>query len=82
LDIKQASTIVRVRNNDTVVMGGFVGETATELRKKIPLLGDIPGLGTLFTGMVDAKVRSELVLFVNPTLVEDVPVAASAPFPP
>jgi MSHA biogenesis protein MshL len=82
LDIKQASTIVRVRNNDTVVMGGFVGETATELRKKIPLLGDIPGLGTLFTGMVDAKVRSELVLFVNPTLVEDVPVAASGPFPP
>jgi MSHA type pilus biogenesis protein MshL len=82
LDIKQASTIVRVHNNDTVVMGGFVGETATELRKKIPLLGDIPGLGTLFTGMVDAKVRSELVLFVNPTLVEDVPVAASGTFAP
>ena len=82
LDIKQASTIVRVHNNDTVVMGGFVGETATELRKKIPLLGDIPGLGTLFTGMVDAKVRSELVLFVNPTLVEDVPVAASGSFAP
>jgi MSHA type pilus biogenesis protein MshL len=82
LDIKQASTIVRVHNNDTVVMGGFVGETATELRKKIPLLGDIPGLGTLFTGMVDAKVRSELVLFVNPSLVEDVPIAASASLAP
>ena len=82
LDIKQASTIVRVHNNDTVVMGGFVGETATELRKKIPLLGDIPGLGTLFTGMVDAKVRSELVLFVNPSLVEDVPIAASGSFAP
>ncbi len=82
LDIKQASTIVRVRNNDTVVMGGFVGETVTELRKKIPLLGDIPGLGTLFTGMVDAKVRSELVLFVNPSLVEDVPIAASASLAP
>jgi len=82
LDVKQASTIVRVRNNDTVVMGGFVGETATELRKKIPVLGDIPGLGTLFTGMVDAKIRSELVLFVNPTIVEDVPVATSGPFAP
>jgi MSHA type pilus biogenesis protein MshL len=82
LDIKQASTIVRVRNNDTVVMGGFVGETVTEKRKKIPLLGDIPGLGTLFTGMVDAKLRSELVLFVNPSIVEDVPVAASGSFAP
>jgi len=82
LDIKQASTIVRVRNNDTVVMGGFVGETVAEKRKKIPLLGDIPGLGTLFTGMVDAKLRSELVLFVNPSLVEDVPIAASGSLAP
>jgi len=40
-------------------------------------LGDIPGLGTLFTGMADAKVRSELVLFVTPTIVEDLPVASA-----
>ena len=82
LDIKQASTIVRVNNTDTVVMGGFVGETVTEVRKKIPVLGDIPGLGMLFTGMVDAKLRSELVLFVTPTIVEDLPVAASDSFAP
>jgi type II secretory pathway component GspD/PulD (secretin) len=63
-------------------MGGFVGETVAEKRKKIPLLGDIPGLGTLFTGMVDAKLRSELVLFVNPSLVEDVPIAASGSLAP
>ena len=78
LDVKQASTIVRVKNTDTVVMGGFVGETATEVRKKIPVLGDIPGLGTLFTGMADAKIRSELVLFVTPTIVEDLPVASAS----
>jgi type II secretory pathway component GspD/PulD (secretin) len=77
LDVKQASTIVRVKNTDTVVMGGFVGESVAEVRKKIPVLGDIPGLGTLFTGMVDAKVRSELVLFVTPTIVEDLPVASA-----
>ena len=82
LDIKQASTIVRVNNTDTVVMGGFVGETVTEVRKKIPVLGDIPGLGMLFTGMADAKLRSELVLFVTPTIVEDLPVAASDSFAP
>jgi type II secretory pathway component GspD/PulD (secretin) len=78
LDVKQASTIVRVKNTDTVVMGGFVGETATEVRKKIPVLGDIPGLGTLFTGMADAKLRSELVLFVTPTIVEDLPIASAS----
>jgi len=77
LDVKQASTIVRVKNTDTVVMGGFVGESVAEVRKKIPVLGDIPGLGTLFTGMADAKVRSELVLFVTPTIVEDLPIASA-----
>jgi type II secretory pathway component GspD/PulD (secretin) len=82
LDVKQASTIVRVRNTDTVVMGGFVGETATEVRKKIPVLGDIPGLGTLFTGMADAKLRSELVLFVTPTIVEDLPIASASSVAP
>jgi type II secretory pathway component GspD/PulD (secretin) len=82
LDVKQASTIVRVKNTDTVVMGGFVGETATEVRKKIPVLGDIPGLGTLFTGMADAKIRSELVLFVTPTIVEDLPIASASSLAP
>ena len=82
LDVKQASTIVRVKNTDTVVMGGFVGETATEVRKKIPVLGDIPGLGTLFTGMADAKLRSELVLFVTPTIVEDLPIASASSLAP
>jgi type II secretory pathway component GspD/PulD (secretin) len=76
VDIRQAATLVKLKDQDTVVMGGLIEEEATQTRKKVPFLGDIPGLGVLFTGMVDAKVVRELVFFVSPTIVTDVPFAA------
>jgi len=75
VDIRQAATLVKVKDRDTVVMGGLVEDEVVQSRKKIPFLGDIPGLGVLFTGMVDAKVVRELVFFVSPTVVKDVPMA-------
>lgn len=77
VDIRQAATLVKVKDRDTVVMGGLVEDEVVQNRKKIPFLGDIPGLGVLFTGMVDAKVVRELVFFVSPTVVKDVPMADS-----
>ena len=56
-------------------MGGLIEEETVDSRKKIPFLGDIPGLGVLFTGMVQAKVQKELVFFVSPTVVDNVPLA-------
>lgn len=81
LEVKQATSVVRVKDGDTVVMGGFINDQKQEGRKKIPVLGDIPLVGTLFTGMDDVSVRSELLIFVSPTVVmptrtlPDVPVA-------
>jgi type II secretory pathway component GspD/PulD (secretin) len=75
VDIRQAATLVRVKDGETAVLGGLIEEETNQIRKKIPGLGDIPGLGTLFTGMVDAKVIRELVFFVSPTIVKDLPVA-------
>jgi len=72
---KQASTVVRVNDRDTVVMGGFIEDQVNQVRKKVPVLGDIPLLGTLFTGMADAKTRREMVFLVSPTIVRDSPVA-------
>ena len=75
LRAKQASTVVRVNDRDTVVMGGFIEDQLNQVRKKVPVLGDIPLLGTLFTGMADAKARREMVFLVSPTIVQDSPVA-------
>jgi MSHA type pilus biogenesis protein MshL len=75
LSQKQASAVVRVNDRDTVAMGGFIEDFVQQSRKKIPILGDIPLIGTLFTGMVEGNFRKELVFLVCPTIVRDSPVA-------
>jgi type II secretory pathway component GspD/PulD (secretin) len=77
VDIRQCATLVKVNDQETIVMGGLIEEETVDTRKKIPFLGDIPGLGVLFTSMVQAKVIKELVFFVSPTVVDNVPLAES-----
>jgi hypothetical protein len=75
VDIRQCATLVKVNDQETIVMGGLIEEETVDTRKKIPFLGDIPGLGVLFTGMVQAKILKELVFFVSPAVVDNVPLA-------
>ena len=71
LDTKQASTLVRVRDGDTVVMGGLIQTQHSKSENKIPLLGDIPWLGKLFTGTFNSKQKKELVMFVSPHIIRE-----------
>jgi MSHA type pilus biogenesis protein MshL len=80
LDTKQASTLVRVRDGTTVVLGGLIQTEKSHNERKIPLLGDIPWLGKLFTGTFSSKQKKELVIFVTPRIVrEDEKSAPSFP---
>jgi type II secretory pathway component GspD/PulD (secretin) len=69
LNTKQASTLVRVRDGSTVILGGLIRTENAKSERKVPLLGDIPLLGKLFTGTFSAKLKTELVIFVTPTIV-------------
>ncbi|HEU5078639.1 MAG TPA: secretin N-terminal domain-containing protein [Opitutaceae bacterium] len=71
IDIRQASSIVRLHDGDTVVMGGLVQDGSTTTRRKIPLLGDVPVLGKLFTGKYDTSDRTELIFFLTPRIIHD-----------
>ncbi|MFT3828723.1 MAG: secretin N-terminal domain-containing protein [Opitutaceae bacterium] len=71
IDIRQASSIVRVRDGATVIMGGLVQESTSSTRRKVPLLGDIPLLGKAFTGTHRSKERTELVFFLTPRIIRD-----------
>jgi type II secretory pathway component GspD/PulD (secretin) len=78
IDVRQASSIVRVRDGATVIMGGLVQNSATTTKRKIPLLGDIPLLGRAFSGTYDSSERTELVFFVTPHIVNDLATEKSA----
>lgn len=71
LDTKQASTIIRVRDGNTVVLGGLIQTEKAKNVKKIPVLGDIPYVGKLFTGTFEAKLKKELVMFVTPHIIRE-----------
>jgi MSHA biogenesis protein MshL len=71
LDTKQASTLVRVRDGTTVVLGGLIQNTTAKNDTKIPLLGDIPLLGRLFTGTFRFNQKKELVMFVTPHIIRN-----------
>jgi len=66
-----ASTMVRVKNGQTVVIGGMLSSTETKSVKKVPLLGYIPIIGWLFTSVSSRRTNTDLVIFVTPTILVD-----------
>ncbi|MFK5923482.1 MAG: type II and III secretion system protein [Verrucomicrobiota bacterium] len=59
------TTSVTVWDGQTVAIGGLVGEIATKVEDKTPLLGDLPGIGRLFRSNVDDRSRRALIMFVT-----------------
>jgi len=70
ITIRSADTLVAVESGKTVVIGGMMEDNVTETVHKIPLLGDIPVAGALFRHTVNSKVKTELLIFLTPLVVQ------------
>ncbi len=66
----EAETTVSVKNKSTLVLGGLIQTRKEKVVKKIPLLGSIPILGWLFSSRSWVTKRSELVIFLTPTIIQ------------
>jgi type II secretory pathway component GspD/PulD (secretin) len=73
------STLIRVRDGTTIVLGGLIQSEKASNQRKVPLLGDIPWFGKLFTGTFRSAVKKELVMFVTPHIVRDDEISAQTP---
>jgi len=71
INTRQISTEVAVQSGQTVVLGGLISETRTESRSGVPFLQRIPGLGALFRSTTDNISRSETLVLITPTVVEN-----------
>jgi type II secretion system protein D len=67
---RKAITQLRIKDGQTVCMGGFIGDNITETESKVPLLGDIPILGELFKYSNRQRVKNELIIFITPHILE------------
>jgi len=66
---RELLTTVTVPNNQTIVLGGLITTNDTESVTGIPILSDIPGLGRLFSTKTKGVNRDELMIFIQPSIV-------------
>ncbi|GAP66112.1 type IV pilus secretin PilQ/competence protein [Mizugakiibacter sediminis] len=71
IDTREINTSVLVDNGQTVVLGGIYEITKSETLKKVPGLGDIPGLGVLFRNKNRTNNKAELLIFVTPKILAE-----------
>jgi type II secretory pathway component GspD/PulD (secretin) len=70
-DTRIVETRVLVPNANTLVIGGLVQDNPRAGYTKVPLLGDIPGLGLLFRSEDKEVSKDNLLIFITPTIVRD-----------
>ena len=61
----------RVANGETIVVGGFIRKTDSNSIQKIPILGDLPIVGSLFRTIAKQSDDRELLIFITPTIIPD-----------
>lgn len=66
---RELLTTVTVPNNQTIILGGLITTNDTKTVTGIPILSDIPGLGRLFSTTSNGVNRSELMIFIQPSIV-------------
>lgn len=68
---RSADTIVRLKDGQTMVIGGLIGSDEAKQMSKIPFLGDIPILGNLFKHIQKSKSDTEIMIFLTAHEVDD-----------
>jgi len=68
-EVKQVSTIVRLKDGETAVIGGLISEDSGESTRAVPILGAVPVVGRAFKSKATLRNRTELVIFLTPRLI-------------
>ncbi|WP_277057813.1 type II secretion system secretin GspD [Trichlorobacter lovleyi] len=68
---RSAKTSVVVKDNETIVIGGLIQDTEDNTIQKVPLLGDIPGLGWFFKTTTKTRKKTNLLIMLTPQVVKD-----------
>lgn len=70
IDTQEIRTQVVVSDNETLVLGGVFQQSKISSHEKVPVLGDIPLVGKLFSRESNQQNKRELIIFITPTLVD------------
>ena len=68
-NIRESDTVVQAKSGDIIVIGGLMRTNKEQQVSKVPWLGDLPGVGELFTNKKDVTSKTELVIMMKPQVV-------------
>ena len=69
INSRSAETVVVTPNRQTIVIGGLMENSKSDTTRKIPILGDIPLLGAAFKRKTKQDTKTELMIFLTPTII-------------
>jgi type II secretory pathway component GspD/PulD (secretin) len=70
IETRQASRHMDVWDGQTVVLGGMIIPSVQTTKNKVPLLGDLPGIGRLFQSQSKKEITENVMIFVTVTIVD------------
>ncbi len=68
---RSADTTVRLKDGETMVIGGLIGSEESRTMSKIPFLGDLPILGSFFRSVKNSKTDSEIMIFLTARILDE-----------
>lgn len=69
---RNASTLLRLKNNETQILAGLISDEERNNSSRIPGIGDIPLIGRLFSNQRDSKIKTEIVLAITPRILSNI----------
>ncbi len=70
IQVREIETMLKVNDSDTAVIGGLMQDQINKENRGVPVLSSIPFLGALFSYTEEKYVKSELVIFIRPVVIE------------
>ncbi|HOW42806.1 MAG TPA: secretin N-terminal domain-containing protein [Candidatus Omnitrophota bacterium] len=74
IDTTEATTVMTVKDGNTVVMGGLIKDEKQKIVAKIPVLGDIPLLKYMFRNTYNTTTKKEIIIFITPKIIDPMKV--------
>jgi general secretion pathway protein D len=71
IQTREMESIVKIDSGQTAVMGGLMQDDISNLTDSVPGLGDVPVIGNFFRNRNDTSTKTELVIFLKPTIIRD-----------
>ena len=80
LSVREVKTYARIANDTPFIVGGLIAKDSEQAIKQVPLLGDLPLLGSLFRSKTETGLKREVIIVITPSVLpEDTPVHAGMP---